>query len=141
MPEMTLEFPYTRTTGPVMGPFLTGLRDGKLLGNRIGNRVVCPPLEYDPETGAPLDYDFVEVGPGGTVKSWTWVAEPTSKHPFDRPFAFALIQLDGADTAMLHAVDAGSIDAMSSGMRVAVQFRDERKGAITDAYFVPEAAA
>jgi uncharacterized OB-fold protein len=138
---MTLEFPYTRTTGPVVGPFLTALRDGKILGGRCGDRVLCPPLEYEPETGAALQPDFVEVGPGGVVRSWTWVAEPTPKHPFEAPFAFALIQLDGADTPFVHAVDAGSIDAMSTGMRVAAQFREEREGAITDVYFVPEASA
>jgi uncharacterized OB-fold protein len=124
-----------------MGPFLTGLRDGKILGNRCGDRVLCPPLEYDPDTGATLDPDFVEVGPGGTVTSWTWIAEPTRKHPFSHPFAFALIRLDGADTPIFHAIDAGSIDAMSTGMRVAAQYRDERVGAITDVYFVPEAEA
>jgi uncharacterized protein len=137
----TLEYPYTRTTGPVVGPFLTGVRDGKLLGNRCGDRVLFPPLEYDPDTGASLDPDFVEVGPGGTVGAWTWVASPTRKHPFSHPFAFALITLDGADTAFVHAIDAGSIDQMSTGMRVAAQYRDERRGAITDVYFVPEAAA
>jgi hypothetical protein len=124
-----------------MGPFLTGLRDGKILGNRCGDRVLCPPLEYDPATGMTLDPDFVEVGPGGTVQAFTWIAEPTAKHPFSHPFAFALIALDGADTPMLHAVDAGSLDAMSVGMRVAAQYRDERHGAITDVYFVPEDAA
>ena len=138
---MTLEYPYTRTTGPVMGPFLTALRDGRILGGRCGNRVLCPPLEYEPETGAPIEPDFVDVGPGGTVRSWTWVAHPTPKHPFDKPFAFALIQLDGADTPLVHAVDAGSSEAMSTGMRVAAQFREERTGAITDVYFVPEASA
>jgi uncharacterized OB-fold protein len=140
---MTLEYPYTRTTGPVMGAFLTGLRDGKILGNRCGNRVLCPPLEYDPDTAEPLGdaTDMVDVGPGGAVKSWTWVAQPTRKHPFDHPFAFALIQLDGADTPFVHAVDAGSEGAMSTGMRVAARFRDERHGAITDVYFVPEADA
>ena len=146
MPELqditaTLEYPYTRTTGPVVGPFLTGVRDGKLLGNRCGDRVLFPPLEYDPDTGASLDPDFVEVGPGGTVGAWTWVETPTRKHPFTHPFAFALITLDGADTAIVHAIDAGSIDAMSTGMRVAAQYRDDRRGAITDVYFVPEALA
>lgn len=140
---MTLEYPYTRTTGPVMGVFLTGLRDGKIVANRCGDRVLCPPLEFDPDTAEPLDpaAGFVEVGPGGTVESWTWVARPTRKHPFDHPFAFALITLDGADTPFVHAVDAGSEEAMSTGMRVAAQFRDERHGAITDLYFVPEADA
>src|SRR5690606_7662569 len=61
-----------------------------------------------------------------------------TQHPLDRPFAFALIRLDGADTAITHAVDAGSIDAMSSGMRVAPRWRTERKGHITDIEaFVP----
>lgn len=133
----TIEYPYTRTTGPVIGPFLTGLRDGRILGSRVGGRVLCPPVEYDPETGAAVEADLVEVGPAGTVRSWTWVAEPNRKHPLDHPFAFALIQLDGADTALVHAVDAGSIDAMSTGMRVAARFRDERAGAITDVVFVP----
>jgi uncharacterized OB-fold protein len=135
-----IEYPYTRTTGPVIGPFLTALRDGTILGSRVGDRVLCPPVEYDPDTGAAVDVDLVEVGPGGVVTSWTWVAEPGRKHPFDHPFAFALIRLDGADTAMVHAVDAGSPEAMATGMRVTARFAAERTGAITDVAFVPEAA-
>jgi hypothetical protein len=137
----TIEFPYTRTLGPVIGPFLTGLRDGHVLGvrNRDG-RVLVPPLEWDPATGEAIDADFVEVGPGGTVETWAWVTEPTRKHPLDHPFAFALIRLDGADTALLHAVDAGSIDRMHTGMRVVARWKDERAGHITDLSFVPEEA-
>ena len=48
MPDFVMEYPYTRTTGPVIGPFLTGLRDGHILGSRCGGRVLCPPMEYDP---------------------------------------------------------------------------------------------
>ncbi|MCH7790525.1 MAG: OB-fold domain-containing protein [Acidobacteria bacterium] len=139
--DYTLEYPYTRSTGPVWGPFLTGLRDGKILGARIGNKIYCPPLEFDPETAAAAEPDLVEVGPGGTVSGWTWVTKPTTKHPFDHPFAFALIVLDGADTAMAHAIDAKTEAAMRTGMRVSAQFRDERVGAVTDVYFVPEADA
>jgi uncharacterized OB-fold protein len=137
----TLEYPYTRTVGPVVGKFLTGVRDGRLFGIRCRSRVICPPIEFDPETGETLAHDFVEVGPGGVVESWTWIAEPTRKHPFQQPFAFALIRLDGADTALVHAVDAPGPDAMSAGMRVRAQYRDERKSAITDVYFVPEAGS
>ena len=50
----------------------------------------------------------MEVGPEGVVTSWTWVDTPNPNHPLDRPFAFALIQLDGADTAMVHVVDGGA---------------------------------
>jgi len=74
-------------------------------------------------------------------ESYSWIAQPTRKHPFQQPFAFALIQLDGADTAIAHAVQAPGPEAMSVGMRVRAQYRDERKSAITDVYFVPEAGA
>jgi uncharacterized OB-fold protein len=137
----TLEYPYTRTVGPVVGKFLTGLRDGRLFGIRCRDRVICPPIEFDPESGENLAHDFVPVGPGGVVQSYSWIAQPTRKHPFQQPFAFALIQLDGADTAIAHAVRAPGPEAMSVGMRVRAQYRDERKSAITDVYFVPEAGA
>jgi len=138
-----IEFPYTRTLGPVLGPFLTGLRDGQILGIRSNDgRVLTPPTEWDPLTGEPLDTSaLVPVGPGGVVETWAWVNHPTSKHPLDQPFAFALITLDGADTALMHAVDAGSMDAMSTGMRVTARFKDERIGVITDLVFVPEERA
>ena len=32
------------------GPFLTGLRDGRILGIRRGGDVLCPPTEWDPAT-------------------------------------------------------------------------------------------
>ena len=139
--SFTLEYPYTRTLGPVIGPFLTALRDGRILGIRCGSRVLCPPMEFDPDTGETLQPDFVEVGPAGVVESWTWIAEPSRKHPLQEPFAFALVKLDGADTAMAHAIEAAGPEAMSTGMRVRAQFREERAGAITDVYFVPEADA
>ncbi len=144
MPEQrltthTIEFPYTRTLGPVLGPFLTGLRNETILGARTGTgRVLVPPLEWDPATGEPLAPDLVEVGPGGVVETWAWVSEPGRKHPLDHPFAFALIRLDGADTGLFHAVDAGSMDRMRTGMRVVPRWKDERGGPITDLVFVPE---
>lgn len=135
-----LEYPYTRTVGPVIGRFMTGLRDGRIEGIRtVDGRVMVPPAEYDPETGEDLS-EFVEVGQAGVVTTWSWVPSPRPKHPMDRPFAWALIRLDGADTAMLHVVDAGDEAKMATGMRVRVKWRDERVGEIKDiACFVPEA--
>ena len=138
-----IEFPYTRTLGPVYSGFLTGMRDAKILGIRSRDgRVLCPPTEWDPLTGETLDVDLVQVGPAGVVTTWAWVSDPTRKHPLDHPFAFALITLDGADTGLLHAVDAGSIDAMSTGMRVTPRWKQERIGHITDVEaFEPESAS
>ncbi len=140
--EHVLEFPggYTRTTGPVIGRFLTELRGGRIVGVRTaGGRVLVPPLEYDPATGDAVTGEYVEVGPAGTVKAWAWVAEPRPSHPLDRPFAWALIELDGADTALVHAVDAGTPKAIAAGTRVWPVWRGQRTGHITDiSCFAPE---
>ena len=134
-----LEYPYTRTVGPVLGNFLTELREGRITGIRTRDgRVMVPPAEYDPETGEDLS-EFVPVGDAGVVTTWCWVGEPRAKHPLAHPFAWALIRLDGADTAMLHAVDAGSETRMATGMRVKAKWRQERVGEIRDIdCFVPE---
>jgi uncharacterized OB-fold protein len=136
----TLELPYRRSVGPVVGAFFTALRDQQVLGSRTAaGRVLVPPLEYDPDTGDPVD-DLVPVQPSGTVTTWAWVDEPMRKHPLDRPFAWALVRLDGADTALLHALDVDGPDAISTGMRVQIRWADERRGHITDiACFEPEA--
>lgn len=135
-----LEYTYRRSTGSVIGRFLTALQEGKILGGKTtSGKVVVPPNEYDPETSDPVT-DLVEVGTSGVVTSWSWAASPTSTQPLDRPFAWALIKLDGADTAMLHAVDAGDIGKMETGMRVRARFAEQRTGTIRDiACFEPEA--
>ncbi len=131
--ETKLEFPYSRTLGPVMAAFFTGLREGKLMGIKgADGRVLVPPVEYDPETGQSLGTELVAVGPNGTVEAWTWVGEPSPKHPLSHPFAFALIRPDGADTAMVSAVDSGDIGAMSTGMKVKPRFKTEPHGLVTD---------
>ena len=95
-------------------------------------------MEWDPATGAELAHEFVEVGPAGTVESWTWVPAPSMQHPLDHPFAFALVRLDGATTPLLHAVDAGTPEGMAEGMRVAPRWRGSREGRIDDIIcFVP----
>ncbi|QIK76664.1 Zn-ribbon domain-containing OB-fold protein [Nocardioides piscis] len=137
---VTVAFDYTRSTGPVLGRFFTGLRDGVVVGGRTASgRVVVPPPEFDPETHQAIT-DFVEVADTGVVTSWTWVPEPVAGQPLDRPFAFVLVTLDGADASFLHALDVGSPDEVSTGMRVRVRWAGERVGAITDiGCFEPEA--
>ena len=129
---VTVAFDYTRSTGPVLGRFLTGLRDGTLVAGRTSEgRVVLPPPEFDPVTHEATT-DFVEVAPTGTVTSWSWVSEPVAAQPLDRPFAFVLVTLDGADVPFLHALDVPSAADVSTGMRVQVRWAEERVGAITD---------
>ncbi len=134
-----VEYPYRRSTGPVMGRFFAALRDRRFEGVKTARgRVLVPPTEYDPQTGEAAD-EMVPVGPGGVVTTWAWVSHPRAKHPLNHPFAWALIQLDGADTAMLHAVDTGVESAMQTGMRVTPRWRAQTVGSINDvACFEPE---
>jgi uncharacterized OB-fold protein len=129
---MVIEYPFSRTVGPVQSAFLTGLREGVVLGVRTGDgRVLCPPVEYDPVTSEELG-ELVELGDTGTVTTWSWEPSPRPNQPLDRPFAWALVRMDGADTGLLHVLDAGSPDRVSTGMQVRVRWRDQREGAITD---------
>jgi uncharacterized protein len=133
---LKLSFDYTRSVGPLLSQFFTALRERRIVGVRGSDgRVHVPPAEYDPMTYAQLT-EIVPVASVGTVLSWTWQPAPLAGQPLDRPFAWALIKLDGADTPLLHAVDAGDADSMSTATRVHAHWVDEPVGAITDiAYF------
>jgi uncharacterized OB-fold protein len=129
---LIIEYPFKRTTGPIIGAFLTGLRERVLVGSKAEDgRVIVPPAEFDPVSGNDLT-ELVEVGPGGVIATWAWVTEPHAKHPLDEPFAWVLITLDGADTPMLGALKADGIDAVATGARVEPVWAEEREGHIDD---------
>jgi uncharacterized protein len=141
---LEIEFDYTRSLGPVLSQFMTGLRDRRILGARgADGRVHAPPFEYDPVSAEPPGA-LTEVGPEGTVVSWSWMPEPLEGQPLGVPFAWALIRLDGADTVMLHAVDAGPemgpeigpeigrAAVMRTGLRVRARWAASRVGSIRD---------
>ena len=114
----TLAYSYKRSLGPVLGAFFTALADGRVLAARTASgHVIVPPCEWDPETSRDMT-DLIEVGPEGTIQSWTWVPEPLARHPLDTPFAFALIVLDGAHTGWIQAVAADGPSALRTGLRV-----------------------
>jgi uncharacterized protein len=132
--DHVLEYPYVRSVGPVIGAFLTGLREGKVVGIRgTGGKVIVPPTEYDPDTGEETA-GMVDVGPEGTVTSWSWVPHPRPKHPWPEPFAWVLVRFDGADTSFLHVLPAADPAEVSTGMRVRPEFAPaaERVGHVND---------
>src|SRR5690606_21115914 len=75
---------------------------------------------------------FVTLRPPGTVTSFTSENEPRCSHPLDKPFAWALIKLDGSDTTLVYTVDAGKWNAMKIGMRVRVRWAEKATGTIRD---------
>lgn len=129
---LDIGFDYTRSLGPTLSRFMSALRERRILAS-VGTdgRVHAPPLEYDPVSYAPLT-ELVQVGDEGTVVTWSWMPDPLAGQPLTHPFAWALIRLDGADTPMLHAVDAGAPARMHTGLRVRARWATEPVGHIRD---------
>ena len=96
---VTVAFDYTRSVGPVARPLPDRpARRTSWCGPHLGRPCRGPAAGVRPVTHAATD-DFVEVGRHRHRQSWTWVPEPVAGQPLDRPFAFALVTLDGADVA------------------------------------------
>ena len=130
-----MEFPYKHSTGEVIGRFLAGLKmQKKIWGQRVaGLGVGVPPLGYSEADGS-AGGEWVEVASTGVVTAAAIVRQPIERlHPFTAPFAFVLVRLDGADTALAHVVQ-DNLDALRVGARVeAVWAADEaRTGSIRD---------
>jgi len=133
--DVVSEFPYKHSTGETIGRFLAGLKEQKKIwGQRVaGLGVVVPPLGYSEADGS-AGGEWVEVKPTGVVTAVAVVHEAVEGlHPFPAPFAFVLVKLDGADTAMAHAVKDG-VEQLRVGTRVeAVWAPDEQRiGSIRD---------
>jgi uncharacterized OB-fold protein len=131
--EVTMEFPYKHSTGETIGRFLAGLKEQqKIWGQRVeGQGIVVPPLGYS-ELDASAGCAWVEVKPTGTVTAVAGVRTPLDHlHPSDAPFAFVLVRLDGADTALAHIVTDGH-ERVAVGSRVEVVWAEERTGTIRD---------
>jgi uncharacterized OB-fold protein len=133
--EQAMEFPYKHSTGETVGRFLAGLKEQKRIwGQRVaGQGVVVPPTGYS-EIDASPSTEWVAVADVGTVTACAVVHHPIDRlHPVAQPFAFVLVRLDGADTALAHIVTA-DLARLKVGARVqAVWAADEqRRGHVRD---------
>ena len=127
------EFPYKHSTGETIGRFLAGLKEQKRIwGQRVaGLGVVVPPLGYSEADGS-AGGEWVAVASTGTVTAVARVHEPIEgMHPFAAPFAFVLVRLDGADTALAHVVK-DNLPRLRVGARVEAVWAEERTGSIRD---------
>jgi uncharacterized OB-fold protein len=131
--EGRIKIPYRWPAGRVGGRFLRALRDeGRLLGLRCEacGLVAVPPRPLCPSCRAGLrdaaDEAWIDVGPRGTVTTHTVRRGGSGQE------VLALVQLDGADTALLHRLLDVPVGAARSGMRVVAVLAEERVGAIGD---------
>lgn len=130
--DFELGYTYTRTLGETIGKFLAALKEKQLYGIRAADgKVIFPPTEYDPRDSSTL-HEFVPIDETGTVAAWTWIDNTRPHHNVDKPFAFALIKLNGADTPFLHRLYADDPATIRAGMAVSVQWREKTTGSIND---------
>ena len=115
-----IKLPYRYTAGEANQAFLIGLSEGRLLGAECAGcgDVVVPLRPFCPGCSAPLA-DVKELSQEGTVLSHTTRAAGT---------VFGIIRIDGADTSFPHRLLA---DTPQIGMRVRVQWAEEREAEIT----------
>lgn len=122
--EGAIRIPFRYAAGRTGSRFLVALRDDmRILGARCVScaRVAVPLREFCPMCGGD-GFTDVEVGPGGTIVAWTATADPGR---------YALVRLDGADTAFLHRLLAAPA-ACCIGQRVRARFASSRHASILD---------
>lgn len=131
--ESRIQVPYSWSAGTVLTRFLRSLRDdGAILATRCPacRKVFAPPRRSCGTCFADCG-EWLEVGPGGTLVSFTQALYESPLHPGERPL-FGLIRLDGADTSLLHRLGGAGLADLQPGMRVEPVFAEKRTGSILD---------
>ena len=125
-----------------LSPFFKALRDDKkILGAKCPEcgLVYCPPAADCPKCW--IRTEWTEVGPKGTLLAFSSVnsivsaAPPAVELGFEPPYGTGLIQLDGADTAMIHFVREIDLEDLRPGIKVEAVMREKREGYITDIFY------
>lgn len=116
---------YEVTAGEVTTRFLTGILQKKLMGQRCPacEKVYLPPRGSCPTCAVPTT-DAIEVGPRGTVTTFSVVRIPFEGQMLTPPYACAHIVLDGADVPLLHIIGGCDVDTVRIGMRVEAVWAD-----------------
>jgi uncharacterized OB-fold protein len=117
--------------------FFTALKaKGELVGTRCGtcDQVYVPARCFCERCFAELT-DEVKVGPAGTVQSFTICQVDHENRRLRHPTVFALVQLDGATTVLLHRLlDVNDPSQIAFGSRVTtvIKSKTKRTGSILD---------
>lgn len=143
--SIDIDASYNWSVGARMERFIRGLGERKLLGIRCPEcrRVFVPPRKICERCFAETD-DWVEVGPGGTVLSFTVGHVELDEKAgglvdLDEPRVYGLIKPDGADTSFVHRIGEAEPGEVSGSMRVEAVWADPTAGTLSDLlYFKPE---
>lgn len=134
---------YNYSTGKIAGQFFEALRERRILASfcSVSGRAYLPPRAYCESSFEPCD-GWVEAGHEGVIEAATIVTAKFDNLP-EPPYVIAFVRLDGVTTAMVNFVQGedlsdvpAAIAKLQPGTRVAVRFKDEPEGRITDFHYV-----
>ncbi|ONM48611.1 Zn-ribbon domain-containing OB-fold protein [Nocardia donostiensis] len=110
---------YTYVAGTGRSTFLRGLAHRRLLARRCDScdRVYLPSPEFCSRCLTELSEPFPLDGTG-TVSTFCVVNFPFPGQVIDPPYLVAYIQVDGADTRLMHLIRETDLSAVHIGMRV-----------------------
>lgn len=135
-----IKVPYEWSVGEYGSRFFYELKENKKIwATRCPRckKVFIPPRKTCPDCFIPIG-EWLEVGPNGTLITFTLVRYSAQTHPFPPPFTIGIIQLDRAETGLVHLIGGVKVEEIKSGMRVKPVFREEGKGNLLDIlYFTP----
>ncbi|GAA4339015.1 hypothetical protein GCM10023144_36720 [Pigmentiphaga soli] len=132
------DVPQRYRADPAIERMFDAFKEKRLLGTRVagGDRVIFPPQSYC-EVSYRDANEFVEVGPGGTIRTFT-ISHTKWGGPTP-PYIVAFVQLDGASTATGGYLRNANTDPAGSlaliGARCRVVFRDDPAGEWSDIWF------
>jgi len=130
---------YKVTAGAVTAQFLDGILKGRLEGRRCPacRKVYIPPRGSCPTCAVPTS-EPVNVGPRGTVTTFSVIRIPFEGQILQPPYACAHVLLDGADVPLLHIVGDCDVDAIRMGMRVEAVWAETLEPTLSSVrYFKP----
>jgi hypothetical protein len=110
---------YDYSAGVSASRFLRGIAEGKLLGQRcpVDGRVYFPSRGSCPQHAVTFGDETVELSDKGTIVTFSIVRVPSENIPLELPYIAVNVVLDGADTILMHVLDA-ELEDVHMGMRV-----------------------
>ncbi len=132
---------YDYSAGQSASRFLRGIKEGRLLGQRcpVDGRVYFPSRGSCPQHAVTFGEETVELSDKGTIVTFSIVRVPSANIPLELPYITVNVLLDGADTILMHVLDA-ELDQVHMGMRVQAAWKPREEWTTSTAnilYFQP----
>lgn len=116
---------YRVFAGQTLEPFLRGLMDGRIIGQRAPDgKVYVPPRGACPVTGRPMTDQYVDIPDTGIVTTFCVINIPFEGQVLTPPYVGAAIILDGADIPIFHIIGGMEPNEVRMGMRVKAKWRE-----------------